>query len=290
VNYVTASARYVINTTPLTSAVDIQAGGFVPANLNVAAGTTVTWTNNSGANRSVVSTTAPYTFNSGTIPPGGTYSYTFVNPIAYGYTSTLGGGSGTVNVSGSATTVNGFYMAGQMYRFLMTDTASGNGVELAYELVFRDWPGNVRVTDGAKIPLVVCTGSTSNYCTSTPHSAGGPALITSSGSTSISASNFTLVASNATPNNFGLFFYGTTQIQNPLGNGFQCVGGSTYRLPPLQLDAFGSGQQLLNFAAPPDPGGQITPGSSWNFQFWFRDPPVGAGFNFTNGLAATFCP
>jgi hypothetical protein len=36
--------------------------------------------------------------------------------------------------------------------------------------------------------------------------------------------------------------------------------------------------------------GQITAGSTWNFQFWFRDPVAGgASFNLSDGLEVTFC-
>jgi hypothetical protein len=35
----------------------------------------------------------------------------------------------------------------------------------------------------------------------------------------------------------------------------------------------------------------ITPGSTWTFQFWYRDLAAGgAGFNLSNELSATFCP
>ena len=37
--------------------------------------------------------------------------------------------------------------------------------------------------------------------------------------------------------------------------------------------------------------GAITPGSTWYFQFWFRDPSAGmSGVNLSNGLEANFCP
>jgi hypothetical protein len=35
----------------------------------------------------------------------------------------------------------------------------------------------------------------------------------------------------------------------------------------------------------------INAGSSWNFQFFYRDPPAGvATYNATNGAHVTFCP
>ncbi len=49
----------------------------------------------------------------------------------------------------------------------------------------------------------------------------------------------------------------------------------------------------LNFTAPPAGSGlgAITPGSTWYFQFWYRDP-LGGGpaFNLSDGMMATFCP
>jgi hypothetical protein len=39
------------------------------------------------------------------------------------------------------------------------------------------------------------------------------------------------------------------------------------------------------------PASQIAPGSTWFFQFWYRDSDAGpAAFNLSNGLSATFCP
>ena len=36
---------------------------------------------------------------------------------------------------------------------------------------------------------------------------------------------------------------------------------------------------------------QITPGSTWNFQLWFRDTPAGgAGYNLSSALGLTFAP
>ena len=44
-------------------------------------------------------------------------------------------------------------------------------------------------------------------------------------------------------------------------------------------------------AVPPDPAGKILPGSSWRFQFWYRDVngPLGTGSNFSDALEVIFC-
>ena len=62
--------------------------------------------------------------------------------------------------------------------------------------------------------------------------------------------------------------------------------------PPAVTDGFGNLNRVINFPDPPTGWGpgEITPGSTWNFQFWFRDPSGGpAGFNFSDGLEVTFC-
>ena len=77
------------------------------------------------------------------------------------------------------------------------------------------------------------------------------------------------------------------------GDGIRCVGGSLQRLSLLQTDAARNASFHLDFTQPPLSSGPraIPPGSSWNFQFMFRDPPGGpAGWNGSNALSAHFCP
>ncbi len=131
------------------------------------------------------------------------------------------------------------------------------------------------------------------YCSSAPHSAGAGARIGSSGSASVSSNDLVLEVLDAPPMRFGLFYYGPNAIQAPFGDGFRCVGGTTFRLnPPLATDGAGGVARPLDLTQPPEPAGQIDPGATWNFQFWFRDPggPGGSGFNLSDGLSATFCP
>jgi hypothetical protein len=133
-------------------------------------------------------------------------------------------------------------------------------------------------------------GGTSNYCVVSPNTAGAGAQIGSNGALSVGTNQFQLQVLLAPPNKPGLFFYGPEQIATPFGEGVRCVGGSLYRLPVLVTGSLGEGAHTLDFGALPT-GGDIAAGSSWNFQFWFRDPSGGpAGFNVSDALAATFCP
>lgn len=129
-----------------------------------------------------------------------------------------------------------------------------------------------------------------SYCTSLPNSSGASAQIATSGSTSIAQNDLVLNASGCPPGQIGLYFFGTDQVQLPFGNGLLCVSGGVERLIPatvIQPDGTAT-KQVDNTAAPA--AGKLVPGSSWNFQFWFRDPAGGgSGYNLTDGVSARFC-
>lgn len=75
-------------TAPATATVDIKLFGFQPAVLEVAVGTTVTWTNRDDIEHSITSGAPPETdgtFGSDFITQGETFSYTFDTPGDYAY-------------------------------------------------------------------------------------------------------------------------------------------------------------------------------------------------------------
>ena len=132
--------------------------------------------------------------------------------------------------------------------------------------------------------------SPTSYCTASPNSVGSGALIGTSGTQFIANNDFGLFASNLPANQNGVFFYGGVQQDIPFGNGRLCIGGQVYRLNIVQSDAFGVATFTLDINNPPQVSGQITAGSIWNFQFWYRDPAAGgAFFNLSNGVEVTFC-
>lgn len=133
------------------------------------------------------------------------------------------------------------------------------------------------------------------YCDALPNSSyDWGAAISFVGSPSVSEADVDLIVTWGVKGMIGLFLYGPAQQQTPFGNGNLCVGGGVFRLPPfVMFDHPGFGSASLDFSEPPLGGGpgMVTPGSTWNFQAWFRDTPAGgAGFNLSNALSATFLP
>ncbi len=169
------------------------------------------------------------------------------------------------------------------FRFSATEGGDPSLLEAAID----DFRVSLLAPSGGCIP-------TSNYCDLTPNSVGPGASMSSSGSVSAGANELVLSAGPCPPGQPGVFFYGSTQIETPFGNGNRCAGGNVFRLnPPILVDPTGAATRPLDLtAAPANLGpGQIDPWSSWNFQFWYRDPAAGgAGFNLSDALHVVFCP
>ncbi len=136
----------------------------------------------------------------------------------------------------------------------------------------------------------VCDSCT-NYCASTPNSSGFAAEMATVGWESIEAGFLTVVAEPVPANQFGLFFFGPNQTQVPFGNGLRCVaagGQGLFRLPVVKSDSSGRLSHDVDFQSPPV-ASTLLPGTTWNFQAWFRDPAGGgAGFDSSDGLTITF--
>ncbi len=127
------------------------------------------------------------------------------------------------------------------------------------------------------------------YCASNANSTGAAATLDFAGSCVVADNDFELSLGQGIASQPALFIYGAGENSLPLGNGVLCIGAPIIRLnPPVMLDASGGGVKTMDLANPPAPTGLITAGSTWNFQGWYRDPGVGSGYNFTDGLKVLF--
>lgn len=133
-------------------------------------------------------------------------------------------------------------------------------------------------------------GAESNYCSSIANSTGWPSKLGSTGSAYVSNNDFGLLANFVPEQEPGVFLMGTATNQMPFGNGTLCVGGAVSRLAVDEVQ-FNVVETHLDVSDLNSPASQISAGSTWHFQFWFRDTAGGgAGFNLSNGLSVTFCP
>jgi len=142
------------------------------------------------------------------------------------------------------------------------------------------------------VPPVVQQGSAEGYCTSTINSTGLAATMGCAGSLSVCQNNTCLAADGVPAGNLGLFFYGAQAARIPMADGYLCVSpyhpGLFRILPWVSAGSNLRAELQLDLDTLPQ-AGAITPGSTWCFQYWFRDPAAGGtGSNLSDGLRITF--
>lgn len=168
---------------------------------------------------------------------------------------------------------------------------AANGYRVVIE--FDDSPPAADSWYEVNLVLGEC-GAVSSYCTSTPNSTGQAATIQMSGNLSVAVNQATLQAFGCPPNKLGLFFYGRHRVQRLMADGFLCISPfapGLFRLRPLDYaDGAGHVVRALDFDALTG-SGQILGGSTWCFQYWYRDQAAGGtGTNLTDAVQVTFCP
>ena len=153
-------------------------------------------------------------------------------------------------------------------------------------------------TDAGAIEIYTMNpcGSGTIHCTAAINSTGAGAEIGYVGSSSLSRNDLELRAGPCPTGQAGLFYYAPDPVQFPFGDGFRCAGGGFNRLP-LTSTAEGEARFRIDLTRPRE-AANLTAGSTWSFQFLYRDPmgmggmggAGGAGFNGSDGLMLSFCP
>lgn len=125
------------------------------------------------------------------------------------------------------------------------------------------------------------------------NSTGIGCVLEGSGSNSIAADDLVLHASNALPNQPGIFFQGDMLINGgtgvPFGDGLRCTGTNVVRLQVVVPNASGDASSSADLAFL----GGVVSGDLCHYQYWYRDPvgsPCGTGFNLSNALSVTWAP
>ncbi|MFT7677879.1 MAG: hypothetical protein ACI8QC_001865 [Planctomycetota bacterium] len=128
------------------------------------------------------------------------------------------------------------------------------------------------------------------------NSTGSGALLSGSGGSSVAADDLVLTTSGMLTGAFNILFMGPTSgAPVTMSDGLRCTFGTLYRFPVQMSDVSGTSfrtglvaQAGLSFPA----AGQITSGTTWTFQSWYRDPvgPCGTNSTVSNALAVTFTP
>lgn len=186
---------------------------------------------------------------------------------------------------------------------------NGNGIEDAVEIAsgFALDLNQNGVPDSCEAPVTIgtpfcfCPLPSSPCGNASPTSGclnvvGTGALITGSGSASVGLDNLVLTTSGMVPGTFALTFMGPGMIPAAaVGNGLLCLAGPLYRFPIFSTGtgtaSIGGGLAAYTTTFNPPPG-HIIPGSTWNFQTYYRDigGPCGFNFNLSSALSVTFTP
>ena len=121
---------------------------------------------------------------------------------------------------------------------------------------------------------------------------GSGALLSASGSNSLSADDLVLSASNLTQGP-GLFFQGDNAVNssngNPFGDGLRCAGGNVKRLEVQFANSANSytASSTISISAL----GAVSAGQTKRYQYWYRDSgtsPCSSLFNLSNGYEITW--
>ncbi|MBL8862219.1 MAG: hypothetical protein JNK02_09415, partial [Planctomycetes bacterium] len=195
-----------------------------------------------------------------------------------------------------------YYISGNTLRtyvrstFALLDTLTIAGVQGTPRNLVR-WGNESLAFSTTQGQVFVLTGDETrvasrwNECVATPNSSGVPAALSITGSLSVAAGEAALRVAGLPFPTRGQFLMGRNSSFLPFGNGHLCIDmfSGIHRVPGLaSSDAGGNAAMPIPFAQLATQYG-FRPGTTYRFQFWFRDA-VGAGFNLSDVAAASFCP
>jgi len=138
-------------------------------------------------------------------------------------------------------------------------------------------------------------GSLESVCAGAPNSVSRDgALLEVHGTPSCDANDLVLSVSGLPSSATGTFVYGPVSPARALGNGTLCVGEGALRIQaPLKTGLGGRVSLPIDLKRAPFASGSsaILPGSSWTFQYLYRDEVGGVStLNLSNAVQIVFAP
>ncbi len=144
-----------------------------------------------------------------------------------------------------------------------------------------------------------CPCGNDNLTGGCANSTGHGAVLSGTGSTSVAADDLVLKVTNMPLATLARFYMSSQQTVMPFGDGLLCAGGGGY--PSFRFRAASSFPTGTLTQGPGTvahsahffgPSGLITPGTTWNFQVWYRNPhgPCGGLINVSNAYSVSFAP
>lgn len=115
------------------------------------------------------------------------------------------------------------------------------------------------------------------------NSQGHGAILSVTGSLTVAGADTAFSATQARPSQPGMILQGAAFQSIVFKDGILCMGNPTERVEVAFTNAFGNAQTAGDIAA----NGNVSPGQTRYYQYWYRDPalsPCGNGSNFSQGL------
>ena len=169
-----------------------------------------------------------------------------------------------------------------------------NGDQVVHYSTEGDVLGSVTVvvgTEGRIFGLDIGRAETlgASLCAGEPNSAGAGAAVRTSGSSTILDSEVILDVTGLPAASAGYFLMSDATGQMPVSQGVLCLGSPILRFSLHVLNSSPGGWAQFR----PDPsnlpqGTVITPGSTWHFQYWYRDANPGSVSNLSEAVSLTF--
>tara|TARA_R110002095_G_scaffold202007_1_gene183221 strand:- start:1101 stop:2408 length:1308 start_codon:yes stop_codon:yes gene_type:complete len=133
-----------------------------------------------------------------------------------------------------------------------------------------------------------------SYCPAATNTSGMAAVLAPVGLPELAAQTMSFEATNLPANQFGYLIASPTQDFVPFfmgGGGHLCLGAPIAHFrSQIQFSGLTSSMTLpIDFEDLPR-GVNFVPGTTWNFQAWFRDVGDAPAHNTTNGVQLTWCP